>query len=213
MAIPASTVHVQIRGTAPQGEIFQWGFWLGSTTITSEATANALALDVWNHFVTFALGTATSLIPSTASYTEVRVYCYPTGGPTATFIGVHTPTPAPGTSAGNSLPLQCAAVVSLRTGFAGRQARGRLYLPVSANTLVTHQLTSATITNIANAWETFLEAVSTLAAVGSVSVVSQVGSGTVRPVTQLIVDSRLDIQRRRANGEQVLFTQVRVVTP
>lgn len=203
MAIPAETVHVQFRGHLPGSEEWQWGFWLAGTNITSEADANALANDVVGAFAVEAQATVAGLMDPLAGIDEVRTYCYPTGGPTALYIG-SADYNIVGTGASSSrLPLQAALVVSLRTGFAGRRARGRLYLPCHRIALGTdYQLSNTTTDVVADDMSDFFTNLNALTGVGTVSVVSQVGAGQARAVTSVIVDSRIDIQRRRA-GDQV----------
>lgn len=213
MTIPSNTVRVAFVGTAPGGEIFNWGFWLNNTTINSEADANTLASSIRDAWITNAGADCRGLILNDTAYTQVRVYAYPSGGPTALYVGAATISVGTGTSTLDSLPLQCAMVVSLHTGFAGRTARGRLYLPATGQTLTAHQYGSSQVTAIANDFAAFFNAVNTLTGVGSVAVVSQKGTGNTRAVTSVVVDSRVDVQRRRANSEASTSTQTSTVTP
>ena len=82
----------------PDNEIFNWGFWLNNTPITSESDANGLAAGISAVWLTNAKSNHLGLIPSTAAYKEIRVYCYPNGGPIATYIGAAQITSAAGTS-------------------------------------------------------------------------------------------------------------------
>jgi hypothetical protein len=105
------------------------------------------------------------------------------------------------------MPNQVAIVVTLQTGFSGRRNRGRYYLPCTRlATLNLGQIPSTTVTAVALNAKAFLDAVNS--AVGQpVSVLSQV-AGSAKPVTGVRVDSKFDIQRRRANREAAIFTQL-----
>lgn len=209
MAIPDGATHVVLSGTAPQGEIFATGFWLMGGAIDSEADANIAAqaiadLAKWDDT---GAGHPATFVGSDTSFDTVNVYQYVTGNPRAAFIGEASLGPRPGQANQGPLPLQCCYVVSLRSGLPGRSRRGRMYLPCTNQSLTNHQLDETDVEAIAAWWKGYFDELNALGdTVGVLNVVSRTLSSAVE-VSSLIVDSRLDIQRRRANGESVLFTE------
>lgn len=217
MAIPAGVVKVVLSGTMPGGEIWESGFWMSDTGVTSEAEANALALVIEGTLTASDNSgavriTAGLLWTAQTTFTTVTTYVY-TGGSAAAFVGEFTrPTPLPGTSGNAPHPNQVALVLSLRTGASGRSQRGRMYLPASgASTEATAQLQRADLVSLVNAWATAFSDINSSSA-GKVVVVSRV-RGAYRQITQLICDSRLDIQRRRANQQAIESNASAVVGP
>lgn len=206
--IPAGSTHVVLSGTAPQGEIFATGFWLTGGAINSEASAGVAAqaiadLAKWDDTGT---GHPATFVGTDTSFDTVTVYHYANAGQTAQFIGEASLGPRPGQANQGPLPLQCCYVVSLRSGLPGRSRRGRMYLPCTNQSLTAHQLDETDTDAISAWWKGYFDELNGLGdTVGTLAVVSKTLTSQVA-VTSLIVDSRLDIQRRRANGEQVLFT-------
>lgn len=206
MAIPLGYSRNVIHGTLEGGEIFEWGFWIAAAP-TDAAAASAQASAIATAYTSaVATGSPAHALMSTGdAITEVRVYSYPTGGPNATYVGT-----APLSEAGSgtsTCPNQVAVCVTLETGLAGRRNRGRVYLPAThPGTLVAGQLGSATVTAVALFMQKFLQNVNS--GVGQpVVVLSQVAS-LANDVTVVRIDSRLDIQRRRANRQPATFTQL-----
>ena len=66
-----------------------------------------------------------NLVTSVALITQYSVY----GITNPLYVYEESPTPVAGTVSGEALPLQDAAVITWRTGLAGRSRRGRTYLP------------------------------------------------------------------------------------
>ncbi len=198
MTILQNTVKVTIQGTAPGGEQFQTGFWLRDTPINSQAAANTLASAVVTSLGGGLLAFLVTAINADTAYTAVRVYAYPSGGPLASFVGEALIAGGTGTSTAASLPLQIASVATLHTGFAGRRYRGRMYFPVNALALTAHQFNSSLYSGLSSNVRAFFVSVNGIAGVGEVVVLSQVGTGDAVPVTSVFVDSRPDVQRRRA---------------
>lgn len=198
MTIPELTTRVQVRGHFPAGEIFEWGYWLGGAP-TDQDEANNLA-DLQKTLFDSSLKTLLlGHINADSGYDEIRVYAYPSGGPTASFVGQSTLNYAGTGSTTSNNALQIALVVTLLTGEAGRRKRGRLYLPYHLTSALTnHQLSVGTVPTIATAFADFCGGQN----VGQqVSVVSQVGAGQQTPVTAVKVDSKLDTQRRRSKKQ------------
>lgn len=107
-------------------------------------------------------------------------------------------TPAAGTGNTGYIP-QTALVVSLQTGFArGYAHSGRFYLPVpDVYPAADGVVAEATITPYVTAATTFLEALNTALTGFRVGVVSNVGTGAEREVTNVRVGRVLDTMRSR----------------
>lgn len=215
MAIPAGVSRIVFSGAMPNGEIWSTGFWIQGDTPTTDSEANALAELAFDEFsasdssgamrVTIEnLGTAQQI------WNEVKTYCYPTGGPTATVIGSFTlpsPVVGEGTVPG---PNQLSTVLTLRTALAGRAHRGRMYLPAMGIPMASDgQLSQAVMDLVVGAWKLGFSDWNA-ASTGKIVVVStsQKGNeaypGAATLVTQVTMDSRMDIQRSRANSETIL---------
>jgi len=143
---------------------------------------------------------------------KVSVYCYPTGGPTATYVGEYIlPSPYPGGGALH-LPNQCSLVLSLRTGLSGRSRRGRMYLPAVGVAMENDgEVASTHLAVITNTWA--LAFTDWNAASTPKIVVVSPHLTAYTPVTSVICDSRIDIQRSRAKSETILRSSTGVVTP
>ena len=215
MSVPADCARVTFGGALPAGERWQSGFWTHGETPTDNATANALA-DLWDGQLTSTdssgpLNAMETMMTAGITLDFVRVYCYPTGGTTATVIGEHASS-WHGTAAAQTQPNQCALVVSMRTGLAGRRHRGRMYIPVNGvATMTNSQVPSSQCDDAAAAWGLCFSDWNASGDNGTVVVVSQTGT-LFAPVTQLIIDSRMDIQRRRANQQSIAHQATVTVT-
>lgn len=212
MARPNSVSRVLINGHLPQGEIFTWGFWMGGAP-TDQASAQTWVNGVRDEFQIHAKTALCGELPSTAGYDSVTLYSYPSSGSGAAFVAEATIATGAGTSTDPLLPLQCAWVVTLRTGLPGRSRRGRMYIPIIAESLTAHQLTQGQLDSLLGSVQDFIQGVDNLTTGTNVVVVSQVGAGQANNVTEVSADSRLDIQRRRAEAESVLYTSSQAVTP
>jgi hypothetical protein len=141
----------------------------------------------------------TYLIPTDAGYDGVRVYSYNDATGKASFIA-DSPIGRPGRqTAGTNLPNQCCIVVTLKTGVAGRRNTGRIYVPLTKwNVGAGGQLASTDVTNIAGWWSALFTQLNSAASPAHVGVLSQ-KYGTYHSATALTCDTKVDIQRRRAN--------------
>jgi hypothetical protein len=208
MPIPNQVTRVALVGRSAGGEIWETGYWLHSAP-TSLADANTLA----NSLADIHTTTTVSIIgylkqnqwhPSLV-FSYVRVYSYPSGGPAAAFTGQSTDRAIPGVLATTSmLPHQVAWCATLNTGAAGRSNRGRSYFPISnPGTLAqTGQRPTLDCTTAAQAYARDLAMVTSTVAPYVPVVLSQKLAST-RTITSVRFDSRLDIQRRRANREAI----------
>jgi len=205
MPIPANTLRFSIRGNLPGNEIWNCSFWLrptGAATAPSDGTAADALLTTLKgvtHWATFKAQILANL-RATGGIVEERLYCYPTTGTTAAAVAVQSDVAA-GTSTGGTLPNQCAVVVTLLTGVAGRSQRGRVYLPLSGGAVSTTdgQLTN-TLPTLRAELANWNKDMALLASGWAIYVVSQTRTSSL-PVVQCKIDTRVDVQRRRANRQ------------
>jgi hypothetical protein len=212
VTIPVNVNRIVIVGHLTTGEIFNTGLWTFGDVPTSDTAAAAFASSARDVFQATAQAALEFYLAPTSGFDEVRTYHYPTGGPGAAFLGTASIVAGAGTGAEGDLPLQIAAVATLLTGLPGRRRRGRMYWPVNNRNLTSHQLDNADTGNLAGTIGSFLTGINSAAALGVVSVVSQIAPGSSQPVTGINVDSRLDVQRRRANDQPALFESSAPVT-
>lgn len=214
MPIPPDIMRVSMLGVGPGAEQFDVSFWLRTGAPALGTEANALAVQIRDLWQTNAATAYRALIPNTQRWSEIRLYSYPTGGPSAGVIGSAPITSANGTGTATAVqtPLQTAMTVSLLTQFAGRRTRGRMYLPASGKLMQSDSLWGlGDVTPVATATANFFTAVNALGGIGEVVVLSQItGGGQTVPVTSVRVDNKPDIQRRRAN--KLIATQAAVAT-
>lgn len=201
MAIPPTAVRYTLSGQTVGGEIFATSIWTTGRTVTSQSDANLLASTMATTFNGI-MSLWDVYIDASTKWTGVKAYCYPQGGPAAEFIGEAVLNKT-GQSTAAPLPLQCALVVTLGTGNAGRSYRGRCYLPCSSADLQgdTHQFVLSDVQTIANQFAQFLHDVQFNNA-GTPVVLSKARSAATEILT-VSVDTRLDIQRRRAAQQSI----------
>jgi len=199
MAIPANVARIALVGTQAGEDVFETGFWVAGLPIASAAEANEAAADVKAAIVASTFPAAfENLVNITTVIDQVRVYAYPAGGPTATWIGA-----AAYGLAGTKpvvLPLQVACCMTLNTGMAGRSKRGRMYLP--ANAVGVSDVSHLTATPVNAARVGLADAMSRINDIGDFVqcvVVSQTLS-SFAPIVSVSSDLKPDIQRRRANA-------------
>ena len=216
VAIPINTQRIAIFGSNPGGEIWETGFWLLGGLPTSAGAANEQANDIWDTCLSESDPPLfpfmqTSMLNAQGNIRGVRVYVYTNGGPRANFVGEYT---APAPLAGSSnyfLPDQCCLVATLQTGLSGRRNRGRMYLPATGlATLPSGQTPAATAQGLGmNLAALFTDLAGSSA--GVPVVVSTMG-GTTHPITSVKVDTKIDIQRRRANKQPATASTTAPVT-
>lgn len=207
MAHFAQTGRIVFSGALPQGERWSTGFWISGPGPTSSADAQA-KMDTF--FTTIAAGPLDRIregIPSTGNIDQIRLYWYAQASPaTALYITDATTGPIAGTGTA-TLPLQTSVVVSLRTTTNARSGRGRMYLPSAGRALTNHELTQTQVDNIANNLALILTAGGAVAGATGRAIVNSQVIGNPTPVNRVVVDSRTDVQRRRADSQQVLFSK------
>lgn len=209
---PANTAKVVWGGVYPQGEIWETSFAvtlaLGPTNQAGADSMADLIAGVFNSTIDTGLR---QLVPSAGNMNTLKVYFY-NGGSSAAFVSVPSPPSLTGTG-GATLPLQACVVVTLLTGAAGRSNRGRMYLPAAGAgvSMANNQLNETIVDTITDQITDLFDGINALEGFTSVAVVSQTHSAA-RPVTSIRVDSKVDIQRRRANKQAPLFTATAAIS-
>lgn len=206
---------VVLSGTLASGaEIWSTGVAFSSVEgpVTLQGDCQAWANGIAAGLSAFIAGTTSleSGLSGNGAITETRVYYYPTTDGPATAVGVAAGNTV-GTGAGNQ-PLQSSAVLSLRTGVAGRRTRGRMYWPALAiapnNFGVYSAATAGAMVSDAVLLLEFLREANPVSSNFYPAVVSKVGN-LVTPVTTVSVGNVPDTQRRRRNGlVETYYTQV-----
>jgi hypothetical protein len=197
--------------------VWQSGYWLrGNAPTSNESASSAAQLEfdsstdsvsgVWNYLAPF--------YPSSVTLDLVKVFSYPSGGTTAAFVGQSTGAVKIGTSATIPSLNQASLVTTLRTSSAGRRHRGRMYWPLGSGTNIgtNGQVTLSTCTGLATRLAKHFSDGNAASGWGEAVVVSQVATEAV-PVTQITVDTRPDVQRRRANRMTSVQRASAAVTP
>lgn len=197
MAIPAGVTRISLQGAFVAGDIFDTSVWVRGAAIASDADANSFAADVATIFNAQSLGFL-PLLDSGSKYTAVKVYHYPTGGPTATYVGNFNIIGGVGTGSGH-MPHQVCIVVTTRTAFSGRSKRGRMYLPATGINLTSDlQMNTALLSTAMGFIGGFFEALKTMPIPATAVVVSTKLTST-SDIVEITADTQPDIQRRRGN--------------
>jgi hypothetical protein len=191
LVIPASVqvrLHWQLNGVDAFNVL---GGAVAGGFANSQAIANALGAAILGHYTSSGLAalcaTTTSLI--SAGVRDIRV------GNQPEFVSVAAA--VPGTGAGNPLPNELAAVVTLRTALAGKSYRGRVYL--AGFNVAQNDAAGRIVAALNAAMVTFVTNVQTdMAAQGiTLAVLSRVHN-VATPVTGITtLDTLWDSQRRR----------------
>ena len=216
MPPPANSSRVVLSGKLAGGEIWSTGFWITGADITSQGDATAQA-----QLLLEALGdadasgamtiTLNDWMANSCTWDRVTVYAYAGGSSQSEYIGEAVNTPTKQGGLGQRVPNQVAMVLSLRTGRPGRRYRGRMYLPAGGITLNSDgEIGSNSMQPVLDGWTVFFSRWNQGQA-GQIVVMSTTGS-VVTPVTSLILDSRPDIQRRRANRQTITLTLTEALT-
>lgn len=209
--IPSGYSRNVISGTLPGGEIFQTGFWCDeapSDLAATQTQADALATD-WNN-KSADTGHPASFLATGSTIDKITVYSYLDTSGKATYVAESALT-NPTITGAQTLPDQVALVSTLTTGVSGRRNRGRMYWPVNKASLSGGQISGTTALQLATWVANFLTSVNGDLGDQHVVVLSQVG-GTSHAVTGVTVDTKFDIQRRRADKIQPSSFQSVAVT-
>jgi hypothetical protein len=149
---------------------------------------------------------------ASTEYLGLKAYYYGVAGDVASLSAdAVASSPIPG-SGSTILPTQCCLVCTTRTGHAGRSYRGRSYMPLTASALpANNEVLLTTATNVANAYQALIGSCNgytnpTESLDSMTFVVASAKLSSLLPVTSIDVDSRVDIQRRRADKIAPAFT-------
>lgn len=193
----------------------QFGVWVATDTAQGQADTEAAAAQLRTLIAAAPyVGALTACLSPDQAYDKVSVYAYPSGatkaayGADASFAG----SGLVGTGTARNA-LQCSLVATLGTGHRGSSYRGRIYLPFTGKTFGTnHQAQNADVdaiqaalagtANNQNLLDDFRRAGIQHNDTSANAVVWSRHLGIASPITSVRVDSRIDIQRRRA-GKQV----------
>lgn len=179
----------RLEGTFP-GEVWSFGIY------TDSNLSVAASQSAWMTGITNFWAEATALFSADVAATRaVTVELDPATGKQLT--GAENTRADVGTSAAETLPFQCAPVVSLRTATLSRAGRGRFYAPsLAVDQVAGGRLLTAARDSLADAG---LALVQGLTAAGGNVVIYHRSLGTTTPVTSLDVGDVIDTQRRRRN--------------
>lgn len=191
-------------GSTSTSTHMNWTFGSSGVGGWTEANQKALGEAIWTW-----LDSLKSRLPTTFSWTEVRVSAQDgttvvNGASVGTIV-----TPIAGTNGAQTLPPQTAAVGSFVTGGRGPRNRGRVYIPMTAQTLGTDAVWPNTvISNVNTSNRNLVIAVNAITGL-RMAVVSRVHS-TYSDITAVRCGDEIDTQRRRRNGRREIYTQVAI---
>lgn len=196
-SFPNPVVNIVFSGSMPGGERFAWGLWADCDIPLTQADANTTAAAVQAAFASnntnllslASTNTAYNLVTLTwfnASGLAIKKATQTLGGVVGTGTVVHQ--------------TQSALVVTLITDIAAASYRGRIYLPADGAVLTLGQRTAAQTTATATSIAALLTAINTaLPGAGAQLGVYSSKLVNVQPIIAVRVDSRMDVQRRRAD--------------
>lgn len=210
---PDNITKIVLEGSLGQNEVFATGWWVRAAIPPDTASLQA-STDLLRTFMqtgsTGPLATLASLIDAGARYNGIRTYFYPSGASQALFQAYSPFTSLYQGSGTGSLPLQTALVATLRSATLGRRSRGRMYLPCTAQPLTGHQVALTQLQSLTAALKATFNYAQGAGGLGFATVVSFTGHAT-HDVTQITMDSRTDVQRRRAGKETITATASQTV--
>ena len=172
------------------GEVWSFGLYTDST-LSVAAAQSAFMTGISNFW-----SEATALFAADVETTRaVTVELDPATGRQLT--GAENTRTDAGTSTAESLPYQCAPVISLRTATLSRAGRGRFYAPsLAVDQVAGGRMITAARDSLADAGLALTDGIT---AGGGNIVIYHRGSGTTTLVTSLDVGDVIDTQRRRRN--------------
>jgi hypothetical protein len=211
MGLPAGVARYVLVGHLPNGEIFNTGFWARyGDAVASQAGWQTSNDTRYTSFISTWVTVMKNYLDTTCGYDELRAYYYRDAGAGATYLSV-TPINVAGTNASNPLPMDTAAVQSLRTATPGRSYRGRMYVPVTNSLVTNHQFVTTLCSTQANATAAMFSSYNADSAGNYVAVVSRTLASYTK-ITRVIVDSIPDVQRRREQSLTPAFAPGATVT-
>nr|CRY97354.1 hypothetical protein [uncultured prokaryote] len=208
MAQSDDGARITISGGLGSGEIWASSFWLTDVAADSQSDFNDVVAAVATAFTANARSVLLSQMSSVSSVANLTGRYYAAGESSYKYETIIGSVAAGGTGSFNTAN-QVAMVLSLRTADAGRSKRGRMYLPAnSIGTTTTNQFQATYCATVANDFADFFSAVNAITAGGGGIVAVASGMlGTAQTVTSVQVDTRPDVQRRRANKMGGIVTE------
>lgn len=199
--MPVGSFRFAIQGHLGSNEIFEVTFCESGGAGLNLAALQDLTDDVRDQFQLHLLPVIATILDSSSGYDRVVGYQFTEGGTRADSTAVSPITSGAGTGS-NPLAYQLALCSTLRTAHAGRSYRGRMYWPCdSAAVSSPGLLPSAKVDDIADAIGTFFDECNNHDSGTRFVVVASTTLSVATPVTQVTVDNRLDVQRRRAASQ------------
>ncbi len=186
------------------------GFWIrfpDGVGTPSQADIDGVALAVLSNFQTDVWGPASNPLkgvnPSSVTLDSAHVTYY--SGGIATASSQATQTPVAGTATSGAYHAGAALCATLKTAQAGRQNRGRMYLPAVSPNATASTLQWSVSPPYAAQLKTYFDHINATvfsietSTTHRVAVVSQVGTGHTTPVSAVRIDSVIDSQRGRSD--------------
>ncbi|AXH79423.1 MAG: hypothetical protein [Circular genetic element sp.] len=204
MPYAPNTVKLSVQGSLTAGERFAFGCQFTGTGLDDDVTWDEVAGSIISGLQENLLTSAvTDLYRPGTTWDTARWQLY-MGGTTAKRSGEGDIGKAGTAAAGVPLPNQCALVVTLLTGQAGRAYRGRSYFPAPAAASLDAfgQCPAAALNTLASAWASFFQGM--LDDTPPLTpVVASALHGVNTNIENLRIDSRYDTQRRRTASSVV----------
>ena len=212
MSIPAHATRIIIAGHLRGGEIFSFGQWFDPGTALTHSTLGDLVTTCKTAFDSTLRPALQARMTASDGGDSVSGYYYDGSGPRA--ADQYTiPDAWVGSASAANVPGDMCAVVTTLTGRPGRSYRGRAYLPWTGPGLINGQFTSSDCTALANAYQSWLTTVKTATTpfANANPVICSQTKSVLTPVTQVKVDSKPDVQRRRLEKVAALFSALATV--
>lgn len=208
----AGLLRAIIRGRLAGGCNFATSFSVDIGAGQTQDTVNAAVNQIAQLTNTQFLSNVRNLYPTTTVFDDVRGYYYGVGGNSATIISESAITDGAGTAAGSANMNQACLVATLLTGAPGRSNRGRMFLPApQAALLNAGQLPGTQVTAFCTGVQTLFTQLDAFTAPQIGVVVYSDVRNAMRKCTQVRVDSRLDVMRSRADGQDITMSSTRAV--
>nr|CRY97386.1 hypothetical protein [uncultured prokaryote] len=210
MARVAGVGKINILYALEQGILASWGVWTLPSTPANAAAWNATIASLNTALATPLQTLATKTLAKDEYITGISGYYY-AGAGDATYEASQTASYIGAPAAARVYPMQVALVGTLRTGEPGAASRGRVYIPVAfwGTTLAAGGQVNATdLASYCSDLGAVLDVINDAVNL----VVSSVAQSKATPVTQLTIDSRFDIQRRRADKQRPLYRSSQTIT-
>lgn len=204
MPVLTKWLRVVLKGTGPNGEIWQTGFSAVQGTPAGSQSALQTASDAAEPIIKTFWDAVKIPIFSTYAYTGIDVYQYDGGSTTALLHASTARTPVPGGKTTTGAPVDTACVLSLRTSLPGRSGRGRMFLPCH-DVVTTAGVFSSTAPSVnANAFKTMANSL----AVVPPDMVLCVASRTklaYNVLNKVVCDDKPDVLRSRVDRLAPVF--------